>query len=343
MKKPLLKFTSKGIYCEQADFFIDPWQQVSKAFITHGHADHARWGNKSYVCHIDAVEILKHRLGKINVKGVAYNDTMIINGVKVSLHPAGHLLGSSQIRVEHKGQVWVASGDYKVHPDPIAEDFEPIKCHTFISECTFGLPIYNWPDPNKVIAEIESWWHKNQSEGVASVVSAYSLGKAQRVLQMIDESIGQIYVHGAVDPINKIHQKKGFLQKKIEHLSNKVTKEDLRKALVIAPSSALGSGWTRRIRPFSVGVASGWMMVRGSKRRVNVDRGFVLSDHADWAGLNTAIKETGAEKVICTHGYTAAFKEWLEENGYQAMEEKTWFEGENLSQEEDGNKEGAQK
>jgi len=327
----LLRFTSKGIYCEAGDFYIDPWKPVNKAIITHGHADHARWGSKSYLCHQHSVDILKHRLGKINVKGIQYRDTVLINGVKVSLHPAGHLLGSSQIRVEHKGEVWVASGDYKTEPDPIAEDFQPVKCHTFITECTFGLPVYNWPDPQKEITSLESWWKSNQNEGICTLVNAYSLGKAQRVLEMVDGNVGPIYVHGAVDPINQIHQKLGFLKKDIQHLSTTITKQDLRNALVVAPSSANNSTWTNKLRPYSVGVASGWMMVRGWKRRSNVDRGFVISDHADWGGLNAAIKATGAETVICTHGYTTTFRDWLEEQGYNALEEKTMFEGENLN------------
>lgn len=340
--KYLLSFTSKGIYCDQGKFFIDPWRAVDYGIITHGHADHARWGHRSYLCHLDSVEILKHRLGKINVKGIPYNDTVIINGVKVSLHPAGHLLGSAQVRVEHKGEVWVVSGDYKTTPDPIASNFEPVKCHSFITECTFGLPIYNWPDPKEVITDLESWWRSNQKENVTSLVSAYSLGKAQRILEMVNGEIGPIYVHGAVHPINEIHQKAGFLNKNIQHLSTTVSKEELRNALVVAPSSAINSSWTNRMRPFSVGVASGWMMVRGSKRRANVDRGFVLSDHADWQGLNNAIKETGAERVICTHGYTSTFRDWLEFNGYQAFEEKTWFEGESTNEEQEKKKEDPQ-
>jgi putative mRNA 3-end processing factor len=338
MNKGLLRFTERGIYCEEGHFFIDPWRPVERAIITHGHADHARWGHQSYLCHTDSVEILRHRLGAtLSIKGIEYNDPLVINGVKVSLHPAGHLLGSAQVRVEHKGEVWVASGDYKTDKDPIAVDFEPVPCHTFITECTFGLPIYNWPDSKAVMLQMEEWWKSNQKAGKISLISAYSLGKAQRILEQIDETIGPLFVHGAVNKLNHVHQKVGFLNKTINYLGPTVSKSDLEGALVIAPSSAINSTWSNRLRPFSVGVASGWMMIRGSKRRQNVDRGFVLSDHADWNGLNEAIDATGAERIICTHGYTGTFKEWLIHRGFEAFEEKTLFEGESLnaSDEED--------
>ncbi len=328
----LLAFTSSGIYCGKGNFFIDPWKPVDHALITHGHADHSRYGNKNYLAHQDSIPIIKHRLGDINIQGVPYGESFVKNGVKVSFHPAGHLLGSAQIRVEHKGEVWVASGDYKATTDPIAEDYEPVKCHTFITECTFGLPVYNWPEENQVIKEIEDWWKQNQQIGKASLISAYSLGKAQRILALVNEDIGPIYCHGAVQAMNDVFRKSNHLHSRSNYLDDGVSKEDLSRALIIAPPSAIGSTWTRKLGPVSVGVASGWMMLRGSKRRQNVDRGFVLSDHADWEGLNEAIKATEASHVICTHGYTGVFSQWLNENGYNAVEEKTFFEAESIDE-----------
>lgn len=330
MNTQLLKFTKKGIYCEPGDFYIDPWRPVGKAVITHAHSDHARFGHKQYLAHHHSVPVLHQRLGKVQVQGINYNETIQLNGVKISLHPAGHIIGSSQIRVEYQGEVWCVSGDYKTDPDPVAQDFEPVKCHTFITECTFGLPIYKWPTEEEVVAQIEGWWRENQLKGKVSLLSAYALGKAQRVLSLLNQSIGKIYCHGAVDTVNQIHQQMGFLQGNFPYLNPSTSKDEIKGALVIAPPSAIGSTWVNKLRPFSVGIASGWMTLRGSKRRQNVDRGFVLSDHADWPGLNSAIKATGASRVICTHGYTDTFSEWLSQSGYEAVSEKTLFEGENL-------------
>jgi len=330
MKDSLLKFTPKGIFCQKGGFYIDPWEPVDHAVITHGHSDHAKVGHKKYLAHKNSIAILRQRLGDINVNGCEYGDSISMNDVKISLHPAGHIIGSAQIRVEHKGEVWCVSGDYKTQADPIAEDFEPVKCHTFITECTFGLPIYQWPDENEVIKQIETWWKQNQESGKVSLISAYALGKAQRILASVDQSIGKIYCHGAVDTVNKIHTDLKVLQGDYPYLYPEINKQELEGALVIAPPSAVGSTWARKLRPLSVGMASGWMMLRGSKRRQNVDRGFILSDHADWLGLNEAVKATGAERVICTHGYTDTFSQWLNHNGYDAYPENTFFEGESL-------------
>ena len=330
MTRPLLAFTSKGIYCEQGDFYIDPWQPVNHAIITHGHSDHSRPGNANYLTHRDSIPILKYRLGNVRISGLSYGESVIKNGVKVSLHPAGHILGSAQVRVEHKGEVWCVSGDYKTSPDPVAEDFEPVKCHTFITECTFGLPVFNWPSEETIVAQIEEWWKGNQASGKVSILCAYALGKSQRILKLINPLIGPIYSHGAVHAINQIHQKEGFLSGEFPYADPSATKSEMTGALIIAPPSAVGSSWGKKWGSLSIGMASGWMMLRGTRRRRNVDRGFILSDHADWSGLICAIKETEAENVICTHGYTEAFSEWLNHLGYQAFSEKTLFEGESL-------------
>lgn len=328
MPMSLLEFTDSGIYCPPGKFYIDPWKPVDKALITHAHSDHARLGNRHYLAHHDTVPVLKYRLGEgISVQGISYGERITLNGVSISFHPAGHIIGSAQIRVEYKGEVWVFSGDYKLENDGLSVPFEPVKCHTFISESTFGLPVYKWKPQHEVMNEINEWWRRNKEKGLASVLLGYSLGKAQRILQNIDPGIGPVYTHGAVENINELMRKQGVKL----NLSTRVAdhaRAEFRDALIIAPPSALASPWLRRFDPYSIAIASGWMRLRGARRRRAVDRGFVLSDHADWNELNTAIKETGAERVFVTHGYTAAFARWLNENGIEAYEGKTQYEGE---------------
>jgi len=324
----ILKFTGKGIYCPQADIYIDPWKAVDKAVITHGHSDHAHYGSKYYLAQMLTVPILKHRLGsKINVKGIEYNEPLDINGVKISLHPAGHIIGSAQIRVEYKGEVAVVSGDYKLEDDGISTPFEPVKCNIFVSESTFGLPIYKWKTQKEISDEINSWWRGNEKNGKASVLMGYVLGKSQRLLFNLDASIGKIFVHGAVQNINEIFIKAGVKLPDAEKVTSS-NRNDYHGSMILTPSFVLGSPWLKRFEPYSIANASGWMAVRGVKRRMAIDRGFVVSDHADWNGLNTAIKETGAEKIYITHGFTDVFVKWLREQGYDAHILKTEFEGE---------------
>ena len=216
----LLKFTSKGIYCSQADVYLDPWKGVNKALITHGHSDHARWGSKHYITNEINVPIIKHRLGSISVSGKKYGESFKINGVKFSFHPAGHVPGSSQIRVEYRGEVWVFTGDYKTQKDGISSPFEPIKCNTFITECTFGLPVFQWEEPKYIHAKINDWWAKNQSEKITSLLMGYSLGKIQRLLKHIDPSIGKIYTHAATEQMTKIINNTEFNKPKIDIISN---------------------------------------------------------------------------------------------------------------------------
>lgn len=323
---PLLEFTNKGIYCAPADVYIDPWKKVKRALITHGHADHSRWGHSHYLCTRSARPVIRHRLGPINLETVEYGEVRTINGVKFSFHPAGHILGSAQIRVEYKGEVWVASGDYKLEDDGLAEAFEPVKCHGFITESTFGLPVYKWQEQETVFAEINQWWRANQAAGKVSIISAYALGKAQRIMQQVDPGIGRIFTHGAVENINEVMRQQGVPLVETTRVHSKIKREEYRGGLVIAPPSATSGNWIRKFQPYSVGIASGWMSLRGARRRRNADRGFVLSDHADWDGLNLAVKETGCEQVVVTHGYTEVFSQWLREQGYQAYAEKTKFE-----------------
>ncbi|WKN30912.1 ligase-associated DNA damage response exonuclease [Porifericola rhodea] len=334
----LIEFTKKGLYCPQADVFIDPWLPVDKAIITHAHSDHARWGHKYYLAHHNSASILKYRLGQdIHLETLAYSETVDINGVTVSLHPAGHIYGSAQIRLEYEGEVWVVSGDYKLENDGFSTPFEPIKCHSFITESTFGLPIYRWRPQQEVAEEINAWWHANQEVGKASLIGAYSLGKAQRILQSINQSIGPILLHGAVYNTNQALIEGGAPLKHFPKLTAETDKDTISKALVIAPPSATSSTWARKLRPFSTGIASGWMQIRGMKRRRAADRGFVVSDHADWNDLNKAVGATEAENVYVTHGYTSVFSRWLREKGIAAQEVETLYEGElaEMNQSED--------
>ena len=327
MKKPLLEFTEKGIYCHPAGVYLDPWKPVDKAIITHGHADHSRWGHKKYITHHRNVPIVKHRLGDVNITGKEWGETFTINGVQFSLFPAGHIVGSSQIRVEHKSEIWVFTGDYKIENDNLATAFEPIPCHTFITECTFGLPAFQWRPQEEVITDINQWWADNKSNGQTSILFGYSLGKAQRLLSLLDTSIGKIYTHGAVENMNEVLQKIVALPP-TELITKDTKKTDLVGNIVVAPPSAHGSTWIRKMVPYVTASASGWMAFRGARRRRAIDKGFVLSDHCDWDGLLEAIKATGAEKIICTHGYTEIFSKYLREIGYDARTESTQYEGE---------------
>jgi putative mRNA 3-end processing factor len=335
----LLQFTDKGIYCEQAKVYLDPWKPVDRALISHGHSDHAYFGHKQYLTSTIAMPVIKHRLYlQDNIQTLDYGETLNINGVTFSFHPAGHIPGSSQIRVEYKGEVWVFSGDYKLEKDNISTPFEPVKCHAFITESTFGLPIYKWKPQHDVFADVNEWWRKNQSEGKTSVIAGYTLGKAQRILANVDASIGKIFTHGAVDTINSVLRNQGLSLPACPRVSDEIKKDDIKGALIVCPPSAVGSSWMRRFLPYSLGVASGWMKLRGTRRRRGADRGFVLSDHADWDDLNKAILSTGAERVFVTHGYTEIFAQWLREKGIDAKEVKTKFEGE-LGEMAEGNSE----
>ncbi|WP_135501589.1 ligase-associated DNA damage response exonuclease [Roseovarius aestuariivivens] len=326
----VLEFRPQGIYCPAGDFFIDPWRPVDRALITHGHADHARWGHGAYLATHAAGPVMRHRLGDITLDGIGYGETRRIGGADVSFHPAGHVPGSAQIRVEVGGEVWVVSGDYKTAPDRLSEPFEPVACHSFITECTFGLPVFTWTPEADAAQQINTWWAENAAQGKFSLLGAYSLGKAQRVLSLLDPSIGPILTHGAVENTNAVLRAQGLVLPDTIHVTPDLAAKDHPGALVLAPPSALGSTWARRFRPASTGFASGWMRLRGVRRRRAVDRGFVISDHADWPGLLEAIKSTGAENVYATHGYTDIFARYLNEKGYHAQVVPTEFTGESL-------------
>lgn len=316
----LIVARSEGLYCPPGDFYIDPWRGVDRAVITHGHGDHARWGSGHYLAAASGEGILRARLGQdINLQTLAYGERINHHGVTLSFHPAGHVLGSAQVRLKYRGEVWVASGDYKVEPDGTCAAFEPVRCDCFITESTFGLPIYRWAPQAEIFADINAWWRSNAEVGRASVLFAYAFGKAQRILHGIDASIGPLLVHGAVEPLNVVYRAAG-VSLPVTRYAGDFRKNDpeLRQALVIAPPSAGSSTWMRRFGDCSDAFASGWMLLRGTRRRRGVDRGFALSDHADWPGLLWAIEQTGAERVMVTHGQVEPLVRYLCEQGLDA-------------------------
>lgn len=324
-KQPLLEFTDRGICCPIGKFYIDPWKPVDDAVITHAHGDHAYWGHKHYLAHHLSREVLLYRLGEINLQTVEYGETITKNGVQISFFPAGHVIGSAQIRVEYQGEVWVVSGDYKTEDDGISTPFEPVKCHHFISECTFGMPVYTWKPQGEIFSEVNNWWQHNVEAGVSTVIVGYSLGKAQRILQNLDLSIGKVYTHGVIENTNEALRRNGVKLNPTERITQDTPRDEIRKGIVIAPPSSVGTPWMRRFQPYSFGYCSGWMALRGAKRRRAADRGFVMSDHADWNGLISAIDATGCEKVYLTHGYTATFSRYLREIGFDAHEVHTLY------------------
>jgi putative mRNA 3-end processing factor len=324
----VLEFKDAGIYCPAADAYIDPWRPVDRALITHGHADHARWGHASYLATEAAAPVMRHRLGDIRLQTTRYGERHRIGDATISFHPAGHVPGSAQIRVEVGGEVWVVSGDYKTTADGLSEPFEPVRCHAFITESTFGLPIYSWPDEAVLAAQINSWWAETRAKGQTAILGVYALGKAQRVLGLLDPSIGPILTHGAVEATNTVLRAQGLKLTDTTQVTPDLDLKALKGAMVLAPPSALGSAWMRKFGPVSTGFASGWMRLRGVRRRRAADRGFVVSDHADWDGLNAAITATGATRVFVTHGHTTQFAQWLREQGYDAGIVQTEFAGE---------------
>ncbi len=328
----------EGLYCPPGDFFIDPWRPVARAVITHAHADHARRGHGAYLASAVSEGVLRARLGSISLQGLAYGESVELNGVRLSLHPAGHVLGSAQVRIEHRGQVWVASGDYFTsgHEGDVnatCTPFEPVRCDCFITESTFGLPIYRWRPQAEVLAEVNAWWLANADAGRASLLLGYSFGKAQRLLAGLDPSIGPIAVHGAVEPLNEAYRAAGVALPATVALDELVAdKSRLKRAIAIAPPAVLGGAWARRLGEHSDAFASGWMQLRGARRRQGVDRGFVLSDHADWPGLQRAIVATGATRVIVTHGYEAVMVRWLQQQGLQAGSFRTEYGDERVEE-----------
>lgn len=330
---PLIEETPAGLFCRQGGFYIDPWAKVEKAVITHAHADHARPGSAAYLASHEGRRVLRSRLGPAAViETLKYGETTLLNGVKVSLHPAGHVLGSAQVRVEYRGEVWVVSGDYKTEPDPTCAPFEPVKCHTFITESTFGLPVYRWPNQQSVFADINQWWIHCRDADVPAVIFAYSLGKAQRLIAGVNAGIGPIFCHSSVEELNGEYRASGVSLPPTFLVSQAPARKKWGGVLLICPPGAADSSWMNRFSAASTAMASGWMLTRATRRWQSVDRGFPLSDHADWPGLLSAIDQTGAEQILVTHGHTEPMVRYLREQGKQARTVVTRFSPENQSE-----------
>jgi putative mRNA 3-end processing factor len=325
----LITDTPRGLFCEAGNFYIDPWQPVERALITHAHSDHARPGSDAYLCAAPGAAVLRHRLPEATVETVAYGETVSIDDVRVSFHPAGHILGSAQIRVEYDGEVWVVSGDFKRATDPTATPFEPLSCHTFITEATFALPIYTWDPTELVVDEIVAWWHRNRDAEQPSVLFCYVLGKAQRILaELRNRADDPIRLHGAIAGPTEAYREAGIELARTERIAEDTRGKALSRALVLAPVSARGTPWMRRLPNASTAFASGLMRVRGVRRQRAFDRGFVLSDHADWPSLLDTIEETGASRVLVTHGWSDVLARFLAERGFETGTLRTAFEGE---------------
>ena len=320
MSEPLVALTDSGLYCSAGGFHIDPWKPVERAVITHAHSDHARAGCRHYLAAAPGLRLLEARIGPAEITAVPYGEEIELGGVRVSFHPAGHVLGSAQVRLELHGEIWVVTGDYKLERDPTCAPFEHLRCHTFITESTFALPVYRWEPSDVLFASMNAWWRSNRDAGKASIVYAYSLGKAQRVLAGVDAGIGPIFTHGAVERLTRVYRDSGVAMPATTQVGDAVggAKKAWAGALIVAPPSADGSPWAKKFEPASSAVASGWMHVRGARRRRSMDRGFALSDHADWPGLLTAVRETGATKVLATHGFASVFARYLRDNGTDA-------------------------
>jgi putative mRNA 3-end processing factor len=326
----MLTVTSSGLYCPAADLYIDPWSPVDRAVITHAHGDHARWGSRHYLAASEGERVLRTRLGtEASIELVDYGTPVHVNDVTVTLIPAGHILGSAQVRLEQRGEVWVVSGDYKTEPDPTCTPFEVARCHTFVTESTFGLPIYTWRPQSETFKELLGWWRENAAEGRASVVYGYALGKAQRILAgVLGADIGPIYTHGAVERLTQDYRDSGVTLPPTTAVATVPKGTRFAGSLIVAPPSAAGSTWLRRFGDHSTAFASGWMRVRGARRRRGLDRGFVLSDHVDWPSLMETIDATGAECVWVTHGYREPVARFLEERGLRTRTIASQWEGE---------------
>ncbi len=327
----LIEFTDKGLFCRQANVYIDPWKPVEKAIITHAHSDHAYFGHKYYLCHHLTKPLMRARLGDNYYQSVEWGETITMNGVHITLFPSGHIIGASQIKLEYTNEVWVVSGDYKLEDDELSGTFQPIKCNVFITESTFGLPIYNWKPQHIIYDDIRNWVLENKQKKKTPVFIAYSLGKAQRVLKALEPLDEKIFMHGATFNMYQALINSGINLPPAERVTNETPKDVLKESIIIAPPGAEGSSWMNRFQPYSIGICSGWMQVRGNVRRRNADAGFALSDHADWKGLLYAVHETGAEKVYVTHGFQSVFSRYLNEQGIWSAEVKTEYGNEEES------------
>jgi putative mRNA 3-end processing factor len=331
----VLQETPRGLLCPDGSFYIDPWQPVERAVVTHAHGDHARPGSAAYLCTPETLPLLRRRFGaEAVIETLPYRESRTMGSVRVSFHPAGHVLGSAQIRIEGLKGVWVVAGDYKRAADPTCIPFEPVPCDTFVTESTFGLPIYRW-DPNKVVmGDILSWWNGNRDAQKTSVIFCYAIGKAQRLLaELARVSDRPVYVHGMLTAMIDGYREAGVELPEVLHViepegRTKGRKPSFAGELVLAPLLARGTPWMRRLGTHSDAFASGLMRVRGVRRQRAYDKGFVISDHADWPALLQTIAETGARRVLATHGYAEPLARYLKSQGLDSGVIRTAWEGE---------------
>jgi putative mRNA 3-end processing factor len=331
----VLTETAAGLYCPGGDFYIDPWAPVARAVITHAHGDHARHGSDAYLCAEPCAPLLARRLGPSTViEPQPYGTRMTLGDTRVSFHPAGHILGSAQVRIEGPGGIWVVTGDFKRAPDPTCAPFEPVRCDTFVTESTFGLPIYRWDPTDVVMREITSWWDENRTRGLTSILFCYTLGKAQRLLaELTGFTDRPVLVHGMLLPMTEAYRAQGVAMLETTALIERPRGRSCAGELVLAPLSARGTPWMRRLGDLSDGFVSGLMRVRGVRRQRGFDRGFVLSDHADWPSLLHTVDETGAARVLATHGHAEPLARFLKSRGLESGVMRTAWEGETGSEE----------
>ena len=324
MRSPLLRLTNSGLYCEQGGFYIDPWSPAACAVVTHAHGDHAVKGSRRYLTAESGRLVLQHRMGpRAHIDGLAYGETREQNGVKLSLHPAGHILGSSQVRVESRDEVWVITGDYKVAPDATCAAFEPVQCHTFITESTFAHPVFHWAPQVETFAQIHEWWRENQQQDKACFLYAYSLGKAQRLVAGLDSTLGPIFSHTSIEEMNAIYRLSGVSLPETRTPDSGMTGADWSRALILLPPSVRWNVGFPIRGNFSTAFASGWMTLPEGPAQRRVHRGFALSDHADYGELLNAVAATNAERIFVTHGYIEEFVSQLRSRGYEALPHRT--------------------
>ena len=312
--KPVLTESSAGIYCQAGEFYIDPRRRVPRAVVTHAHMDHFRHGCGEYFCSRSSLELMRLRLrGSPKVTGLEFGEQVELGDVKVSFHPAGHILGSAQVRVESAGEVTVVSGDYKRGLDPSCEPFEVVPCDTFITEATFARRGVTWRSNEEVITEIADWWGENQGLGKVSVLYCYVLGKLQRILAGLGalDSEREVFIHRDAEPYNDCYRRAGIQLAATRVVPRKLDGWSLEGALVLAPPKYLQPSWYRRFGKTETAFASGWMALEDSRKR-GYEKGFALSDHADWGELLKTIEETGARTVITCHGDSSELDDYLE-------------------------------
>jgi putative mRNA 3-end processing factor len=323
-REPLFKLSDAGLFCPKGAFYVDPWAPVATAVITHAHADHAVKGSNRYITAEPGRRVLWSRMGQhAKIQGLAFGESFDLNGVKVSLHPAGHILGSAQVRAEYQGEIWVISGDYKVAPDSTCASFEPIRCHTFVTESTFAQPVFHWEPQHATLEKLHAWWRENQAKGHASFVYAYVLGKAQRLLAGLDQSIGPVFVHRDIESMNTLYRESGVALPTARTPNAGMTVQEWESSLILQPPAGRWAQGFPHLGHFSSGFASGWMVLPDACHSRRVNAGFPLSDHADHNELLSAIAATGAERVLVTHGYIDEFVKELKSLGYDALPMKT--------------------